>query len=111
MSVGERPALRLKTGATPKKEHATMKSRSGSPAWPSIGATVAAVLIFPLVASYPAGSAQWSGDRWVGTWATAEVGRPQTPPPPAPPLPPFMANQCPAPAAATPPPPAGQGVA
>jgi lysophospholipase L1-like esterase len=41
-----------------------------------------------------------SGDRWVGTWATAEVGRPQNPAPftlgPAP----FMANnRCPAPGA------------
>src|SRR5262249_12863425 len=43
--------------------------------------------------------------RWVGTWATAPVGRPQTPPPPGPPgPPPFMASACPRPA--TPPPPA-----
>jgi lysophospholipase L1-like esterase len=42
-----------------------------------------------------------SADRWVGTWATAEVGRPATPPPPAPALAPFMVNtRCPAPAAA-----------
>src|SRR6185436_321677 len=51
-----------------------------------------------------------AADRWVGTWATAEVGRPQNPiPPAAPPLRPFMANtRCPAPA--TPPvaPPPGQ---
>ena len=50
-------------------------------------------------------------DRWVGTWATAEVGRPQNPFPPAagPPLAPFMVNtRCGAPA--TPPvaPPPGQ---
>src|SRR5262245_54937877 len=48
-------------------------------------------------------------DRWVGTWATAEVGRPQNPiPPPGPALRPFMVNRCPAPA--TPPvaPPPGQ---
>jgi lysophospholipase L1-like esterase len=48
-------------------------------------------------------------DRWVGTWATAEVGRPQNPVPPAPPVAPFMANtRCAAPA--TPPvaPPPGQ---
>jgi lysophospholipase L1-like esterase len=41
--------------------------------------------------------AQGNAERWVGTWATAEVGRPQTP---APPVtggpPPFMANACPA---------------
>src|SRR4249920_3702068 len=49
-------------------------------------------------------------DRWVGTWTTAEVGRPQAPvPPTAPPLAPFMVNaRCPAPV--TPPvaPPPGQ---
>ena len=51
-----------------------------------------------------------TADRWVGTWATAEVGRPQNPIPAAgPPLRPFMVNtRCPAPA--TPPvaPPPGQ---
>src|SRR6185436_13617797 len=51
-----------------------------------------------------------AADRWVGTWATAEVGRPQNPIQPAgPPLRPFMVNtHCPAPA--TPPvaPPPGQ---
>jgi lysophospholipase L1-like esterase len=51
-----------------------------------------------------------AADRWVGTWATAEVGRPQNPVPAAgPPLRPFMVNaRCPAPA--TPPvaPPPGQ---
>jgi len=51
-----------------------------------------------------------AADRWVGTWATAEVGRPQNPISPAgPPLRPFMVNtRCPAPA--TPPvaPPPGQ---
>jgi lysophospholipase L1-like esterase len=41
--------------------------------------------------------AQSASEHWVGTWATAEVGRPQTPPPPpsAPGPPPFMPNQCP----------------
>ena len=48
-------------------------------------------------------------DRWVGTWATAEVGRPQTPSLPVPALPPFMANtRCPAPAAPPVAPPPGQ---
>src|SRR5215510_7832552 len=37
-----------------------------------------------------------SNERWVGTWSTSEVGRPQTPPPLAPALPPFQPNQCPA---------------
>src|SRR5262245_62276346 len=36
---------------------------------------------------------EWN-EHWVGTWSTAEVGRPQTPPPPAPALPPFQTNQC-----------------
>jgi lysophospholipase L1-like esterase len=47
-------------------------------------------------------------ERWVGTWTTAEVGRPQNPVPPPPALQPFMVNtRCPAPAAppvASPPP-------
>jgi len=39
-------------------------------------------------------------ERWVGTWTTAEVGRPQNPAPPAPALRPFMDNtRCPAPPA------------
>jgi lysophospholipase L1-like esterase len=48
-----------------------------------------------------------AADKWVGTWSTAEAGRPQLPLPPAPLFPPFMPNQCsplPAPVAATPPP-------
>jgi lysophospholipase L1-like esterase len=50
-----------------------------------------------------------AADHWVGTWSTAEVGRPQSPPPPAPLFPPFMANQCsPSPAAAVATPPPGQ---
>ncbi len=45
------------------------------------------------------------GDRWVGTWSTALVGRPQTPPLPGPPgPPPFMRNACPAPQAPANPP-------
>jgi hypothetical protein len=53
-------------------------------------------------------SAERSAERWVGTWSTALVGRPQTPPLPAPAgPPPFMASGCPAPPpapAVTPPP-------
>src|SRR5215213_6906029 len=46
-----------------------------------------------------------STDRWVGTWATALIGRPQMPPPPGPPAPaPFMRNACPAPPPAANPP-------
>jgi len=55
----------------------------------------------------PASLAQTPAERWVGTWATALVGRPQTPPPPGPPAPPpFMRNACPAPPAPATPPPA-----
>jgi lysophospholipase L1-like esterase len=62
----------------------------------SLVAIAATVML--LVNSPVAAQTASSADRWVGTWATAEVGRPQLPPP-APP---------PAPAAATPgqPPPA-----
>jgi lysophospholipase L1-like esterase len=58
-------------------------------------------VILLLLAMSPAIFAQTeTNDRWVGTWFTSEVGRPQTPPP-APALPPFQQNQCPpAPAAA-----------
>jgi len=52
-----------------------------------------------------------AADGWIGTWSTAEVGRPLSPLPPAPLLPPFMANQCPtAPTLAVMPPP-GQSFA
>ena len=62
-------------------------------------AVLACVLAVAVGALRPAPHAQ-SADRWVGTWATALVGRPQTPPPPGPPGPaPFMRNACPAPPA------------
>ena len=49
--------------------------------------------------------ARSSAERWVGTWSTALVGRPQMPPPPGPPAPaPFMRNACPAPPAPANPP-------
>jgi hypothetical protein len=55
------------------------------------------VVAFALLAIPPAIFAQsGSNERWVGTWSTSEVGRPQTPPPPVPALPPFQTNQCPA---------------
>ena len=51
-------------------------------------------------------------DRWVGTWATAEVGRLQNPVPAPPALRPFMANtRCPAPPAPSVPPAPGQAFA
>ena len=76
-------------------------------------AVLATVLVFAAGALEPSTRAQTPAGRWVGTWSTAVVGRPQTPPAPGPPAPaPFMRNACPAaPAAlATPPvaPAAGQ---
>ena len=63
--------------------------------------TAVLALAFLLVCIGPDTFAQsGTADRWVATWATAEVGRPQTPalPPPAPP--PFMTNtRCPVPPA------------
>ena len=40
--------------------------------------------------------AQSGSERWLGTWATAEVARPQSPPPPVQGPPPFMRSECPA---------------
>ncbi|MGH9255801.1 MAG: SGNH/GDSL hydrolase family protein [Vicinamibacterales bacterium] len=67
----------------------------------------AAVLVCAFVTLHHTLFAQGPAERWIGTWSTSEVGRPQVPPPPAAVLPPFMANQCPAvpaPAPVTPPP-------
>jgi lysophospholipase L1-like esterase len=57
------------------------------------------------------GMSAQAADGWIGTWSTAEVGRPLSPLPPAPLLPAFMANQCPTtPTSAIAPPP-GQSFA
>jgi lysophospholipase L1-like esterase len=73
---------------------------------------VAVALALVSLAQHPTMLAQTAGDRWVGTWGTAEVARPQNPLPPNPPLPPFMQNtRCPAapaPAVTPPTPPPGQ---
>jgi len=54
------------------------------------------LLALCLLATPPAMFAQSGGnERWVGTWSTPEVGRPQIPPPPPPAFPPFQTNQCP----------------
>ena len=55
-----------------------------------ISAALGLFAIHPTVLAQDVGS-----QRWVGTWSTSEVGRPQTPPQPAPALPPFQPNQCP----------------
>src|SRR5262245_64321299 len=61
-----------------------------------ISAAALATLARPL--SVPA-RAQSNG-RWVATWSTSLVGRPQNPPLPGPPgPPPFMQSACPPPAA------------
>lgn len=63
--------------------------------WQPSGVSIAVALAFALVALYPSLLAQSAGERWVGTWSTSEVGRPQAPPAPVQGPPPFMANQCP----------------
>src|SRR5258708_6642699 len=68
---------------------------------------VAAGLNFWVADGMPAQAA----DGWIGTWSTAEVGRPVSPLPPAPLLPPFMANQCPTPPTSAVTPPPGQSFA
>ena len=74
-----------------------------------IGAAAAALSCALIHLESSADAQSGAADRWIGTWATAEVGRPQTPPPPAPALAPFMTNtRCPAPAAPPVRPPAGQ---
>src|SRR5437762_798458 len=77
------------------------------------GSGLASVAAVAFVMLGPGALAQSSGaDRWVATWATAEVGRPQNSvPPPGPPLRPFMASKCPAPGAPTVAPPPGQAFA
>jgi lysophospholipase L1-like esterase len=59
---------------------------------------VAAAAVALLIAALHSVIAAQSGEKWVGTWATSEVGRPQNPPaPPATPQPPpFMPSACPA---------------
>ncbi len=64
---------------------------------------VAAVL-FGLVALTVSRTPAQQSEHWVGTWATAPVGRPQAPPPPSLPLP-AVPGQVP-PGQTTPPPPA-----
>jgi lysophospholipase L1-like esterase len=78
--------------------------------WRDWGLAAVASVALVMLGSDPGALAQSSGaDRWVATWATAEVGRPQNPvPPPGPPVRPFMASKCPAPAAAPVAPPPGQ---
>jgi lysophospholipase L1-like esterase len=76
-----------------------MRSVTPHPGCARVGSNVAAALVLAsaLVALAPILVAQNGGERWVGTWSTSEVGRPQTPPAPggAPAPPPFMPNQCP----------------
>jgi lysophospholipase L1-like esterase len=49
-----------------------------------------------------------AADGWIGTWSTAEVGRPLSPLPPGALFPPFMTNQCPTPPTSAIVPPPGQ---
>jgi lysophospholipase L1-like esterase len=81
-----------------------MKSQRRYPGLTRSAGTILAVALGVLMLHGVMRAQSGSADRWVGTWATAEVGRPQNPPPPAPALAPFMASRCPAPAAAPVPP-------
>src|SRR5215467_12238158 len=76
----------------------------------SVLAAAVLALVLAILRPAPEALAQGAaGDRWVGTWATAEVGRPQNPVSPAPGPAPFMANsRCPAPPAPPVPPSPGQ---
>src|SRR5215218_11378459 len=80
-------AHRISLPARPRPDRARAFSAIAS-------AVVCAAVLATL---HPAVLAQSQRNRWVGTWATAEVGRPQAP---AAPVtggpPPFMANACPA---------------
>ena len=72
-------------------------------------ATLGGLALLAVSVNGPTVAAQRTADRWVGTWATAEVGRPQSPFPAVPALPPFMVNtRCPAPNPQPVPPPPGQ---
>src|SRR5262245_45756848 len=81
---------------------------STRPAW-----CAAALFALTLAAgAAPAFAQSGLADRWVGTWTTAEVGRPQSPAPPGPAMRPFMVNnRCPAPAVPPVAPPPGQAFA
>jgi hypothetical protein len=68
------------------------------------------ILGFNLWAAH-GGTPVQAADGWIGTWSTAEVGRPLSPLPPALLLPPFMASQCPIPPTSAIVPPPGQSFA
>src|SRR2546425_10551017 len=60
------------------------------------GLILVALCLFTIdPAMFAQGGGSGGRERWVGTWSTSEVGRPQTPPPPAPVLLPLGPNQCP----------------
>ncbi len=74
----------------------TMKSCKRQSRLRHPNATIAVVaLALSITALHSAVTAQSASEHWVGTWSTAEVGRPQTPPAPVQGPPPFMPNQCP----------------
>ena len=75
-----------------------------------VAASAVALLLVRLDVDVRAQSAM--PDRWVATWTTAEVGRPQNPAPLPPVLQPLITNaRCPAPPAPPAAPPAGQPLA
>src|SRR5689334_20097134 len=66
------------------------------PGWGRMARLAAAAGLAALVSAHYAPTSAQSADHWVGTWATAEVSRNQTPPTPSgqPGLAPFMASAC-----------------
>src|SRR3977135_1089040 len=64
----------------------SMELQSGN----RVRVTAAAIVVAGLLASSPVLVAQTAAEHWLGTWSTAEVGRPQTPPAAAPAPPPVL---------------------
>jgi lysophospholipase L1-like esterase len=83
------------------------RSNLAQTSWRSAALVGAALGLWVVHLGMPAQAA----DGWIGTWSTAEVGRPLSPLPQAPLLPPFMANQCPTPQTSAIAPPPGQSFA
>ena len=62
--------------------------------WQPVVSGIVAASVLALYLLQPSLHAQGGATHWVGTWSTAEVGRPQTPPAAVAGPPPFMANTC-----------------
>ena len=94
----------MKSIVTPRARHLVVSSVVAA-------STVALLLVHPGVDDVDVRAQSAVPDRWVATWTTAEVGRPQNPAPP-PALQPLITNaRCPAPPAPPASPSAGQPLA